>query len=118
MYSVHDVPGRLRVKFEKLRNNPYRLQHVKDLLSIQGVYKVKTNDLTGSIVVEYDRLSIRSDHLFDILSENGYHVDKTSGTPSSAQHEKLALTLGKATFSFLAGRVLEANGLSYIAAFI
>lgn len=29
MYEAHDVLGRLRAKFEKLRNSPYQLNKVK-----------------------------------------------------------------------------------------
>lgn len=119
MSTVHDVPGRLRVKFNKLRNNPYRLNQIRDMLRVDGVYEIKTNDLTGSVVVSYDSLAIDADRLLSVLSENGYPLEKqvSAASPGNA-HEKIALTLGKAAFSWIAGRVLDANGLSYIAAFI
>lgn len=122
MYAVHDVPGRLRVKFQKMKNNPYRLEQIKTLLQVEGVYKIKSNPLTGSVVVEYDSLTIGSRHLLEILNENGYAIDKEEhnviNQKSGEPHEKIAMTIGKAAVSWIAGRVLEANGLSYIAAFI
>lgn len=116
---IHDVPGRLRVKLSKLKNNPHRLNIVRNLLMVDGVHKVKSNALTGSVIVEYDSFEISSSHLIEILEKNGYTIDSTPVSPSVNQvHEKAVLTLSKATISWLAGRVLEANGLSYIAAFI
>ena len=119
MYIVHDVPGRLRVKLEKLRNNPHRLDKVKALLVADGVYRVKSNAVTGSVIIEYDKLAIDSRHIIDIFTANGYEIDTRGPKDKMAeQHEKIAISVGKATFSWLAGRVLEANGLAYIAAFI
>lgn len=118
---AHDVPGRLRVKFEKLRNNPYQLDQVKRLLMVEGVHKIKSNPLTGSIVVEYDSLTITSEMILDILNNNGYSIEtqiKLKGKKLQEHHEKIAITVSKATVSWIAGRILEANGLSLIAAFI
>ena len=121
MYAVHDVPGRLRVKFHQMKNNPHRLEQIKALLEVEGVHKIKSNALTGSVVVEYDSLAMDSQHLIQILNENGYAIDKGHhifNKKSDEPHEKIAKTIGKATVTWIAGRVLEANGLSYIAAFI
>jgi len=122
MYMAHDVPGRLRVKLERLRNNPYQLNKVSELLSISGVYKTNINTVTGSVVVMYDPLSVSSPELIAILNVNGYPIDTQKKELQNKKrvetHEKIALTVGRATFSWIAGRVLEANGLSLIAAFI
>ena len=121
MYMAHDVPGRLRVKFERFRNNPHQLNKVRELLSISGVYKINVNTVTGSVVVMYDPLSVSSPQLIAILNNNGYPIDAQKELQNKKMvetHEKIALTVGRATFSWIAGRVLEANGLSVIAAFI
>lgn len=119
MYIVHDVPGRLRVKLEKLKNNPYRLNLVKTQLMIDGVHRIKSSEVTGSVVIEYDKLSATTYTFIDIFQENGYIMNSQMKNDRLAQiHEKIASILGKATFSFLACRVLETNGLAYIAAFI
>ncbi len=119
MYVVHDVPGRLRVKLEKLKNNPHRLDQVEDMLRIDGTYRVKSNATTGSVVIEYDKLSVQPKTFTDLLNRNGYVLDPQKKLERTAEtHEKIAASLGKATFSWLAGRVLEANGMPYIAAFI
>ncbi len=121
MYTIHDVPGRLRVKFHNMKNNPHRLNQIKKLFKVNGVYKIKSSPLTGSVVAEYDSLTVTSGHLLQILNDNGYAIDHERSSKNqkiNESQEKLARTLGKATFSWMAGRVLEANGLSYIAAFI
>lgn len=119
MYFVHDVPGRLRVKIEYLRNNPYRLEELRKALNVPGVYKIKTNGLTGSIVVQYDPMTLSSKSLISVFNENGYQVPESQGKQTGVKdREKLAITVSKATATWVAGRILEANGLSYIAAFI
>ena len=119
MYLVHDVPGRLRVKLEKLRNNPYRLKQVQDLLAIEGVHRVKSSPVTGSVVVEYDNLALNSGNLIDLLNSNGYDIAICRNQQKVIEsHEKIAMNIGRATFSWVAGMVLEANGLACIAALI
>ena len=121
MYMAHDVPGRLRIRFTKLRNNPYQLNKVRELLTMSGVYKTNINTVTGSVVVLYDPLSVSSPRLIAILNDNGYPIDPQKDLQNKKMvetHEKIAATVGKATFSWIAGRILEANGLSLIAAFI
>ncbi|MCM2284997.1 MAG: heavy-metal-associated domain-containing protein [Desulfobacula sp.] len=119
MYMAHDVPGRLRLKFAKLRHNPYQLNKIRELLTMGGVYKININTVTGSVVVMYDPLSVSSLRLIAVLNDNGYPIDTQKENKKLVEaHEKIAATVGKATFSWIAGRVLEANGLSLIAAFI
>ncbi len=121
MYMAHEIPGRLRVKLEKLRNNPYRLNEIKEMLTRTGVHEININALTGSVVIVYDPLSVTSLQLIDVLNDNGYPIDtqkEVINKKRAETHEKIVKTLGKATFSWIAGRVLDANGLSVVAAFI
>ncbi|GAB6144741.1 HMA2 domain-containing protein [Desulfocicer niacini] len=120
MYIVHNVPGRIRIKLEKMKNDSTRLNHVKKWLMVDGVKQIKSNALTGSVVVEFDPSRVSSDKFLEILNKNNCHVSTRSKSLAKMEksHEKIAVKVGKATFSWLAGQVLEANGLSYIAAFI
>lgn len=121
MYFIHDIPGRLRVKIEYLKNHPERLKELSDLLGANGVRSVKSNALTGSTVVEYDPNIITSRHLMGILKDNGYAIEArpAGATPGARGNgEEMALKVGKAALSWLAGQVLEANGLGLIAVFI
>lgn len=120
MYIVSDVPGRLRLKLEKFKNRPEQLGRTKQWLMMDGVHRITTTPLTGSVVVEYDRRKISSKDVVEILVLNNCPVkpkpDKRLN--HKKKHEQIAVKVGKATLSWLAGQVLEANGLSYIAAFI
>ena len=121
MYFVHDIPGRLRVKIEYLKNHPERLKEISTLLDVPGVFRVKSNALTGSTVVEYDPDLVSSGSLLDILKTNGYAIDLQKNAINRKireTHEKMAMKVSKAAVSWLAGRVLEANGLSMVARFI
>ncbi|MFO7884087.1 MAG: hypothetical protein R6U68_04630 [Desulfobacteraceae bacterium] len=121
MYFVHDIPGRLRIKIEYLRNHPERLQEIRMLLNIPGVSKVKSNPTTGSTVVEYNSDRVSSSCLLNILKTNGYDIDfqkNTLNRKNNKAHEKIALKVSKAAVSWFAGQVLEANGLSMVALFI
>jgi len=120
MYFVHDVPGRLRVKIKYLKNNPYRLETLRQQLKAPGVYKVRTNALTGSIVIEYDPLTIDTKSLIAIFNANGHTVPEKNLVKNvqNDDHEKLAKTLSRAIAGWVASQLLEANGLSYISAFI
>ena len=121
MYFVHDVPGRLRIKIEYLRNHPERLKEIRTLLNIPGVSRVKSNPVTGSTVVEYNSDMVSSSCLLHILNKNGYDINLEKNTlnrKTHKTHDKIALKVRKAAFSWLAGRVLEANGLSMVALFI
>lgn len=121
MYFIHDIPGRLRVKIEYLKNHPERLKEVRQSLAVNGVHNVRSNALTGSTVVEYDPTVITSACLLDILNANGYAIDVrqlVENKKAQVNHEKLAMKVSRATVSWLAAQVLEANGLSLIAALI
>jgi hypothetical protein len=121
MYFIHDIPGRLRVKIEYLKNHPERLKALRELLVANGVRSVKSNALTGSTVVEYDPDIITSGHLMGILKDNGYAIENRQGAGKTsalvANREEMALKVGKAALSWLAGQVLEANGLGLVAVF-
>jgi copper chaperone CopZ len=121
MYFVHDIPGRLRVKIEYLKNHPERLKEICKLLNVPGVFRVKSNSLTGSTVVDYDAGVVTSGHLLDILKTNGYAIDLEKNAVNlkiRETQEKMAMKVSKAAVSWLAGRVLEANGLSMVVRFI
>jgi hypothetical protein len=52
---VHAIPGRVRLKYHRLKKSPQisRTLHSK-LSSIKGVTKAEANPTTGSVVVHYD----------------------------------------------------------------
>lgn len=121
MAKIHDVPGRLRVQYKRLRNNPDALAMLRQALKLEGVYKIKSNALTGSLVVCYDNLTVRSEQLLDVLNENGFPANLRKARRirrESRKNGEVAVKVGKATASWVAGQVLEANGFGLIAAMI
>jgi hypothetical protein len=82
---------------------------------------MRSNALTGSTVVAYDPKIITSIALLDILKSNGYAIDLENSAVNRKlrqAHEELAMKVSKAAVTWLAGRVLEANGLSMVARLI
>jgi copper chaperone CopZ len=120
-YYVHHTPGRLRIRIPSIRNNPVKADHVKSLLNVGGTEKIKVNPMTGSVVATYDPDAVSGQHLLRILKENGfYSEDRTITIDDQLQQASYtaAHKFRRAFFSWAVGRVLEANGLSLIAALI
>ena len=58
---VHAIPGRVRVKISRLRENPALARDVQERLSaVQGIERVEVNCLTGSVLILYDRTEFES----------------------------------------------------------
>ncbi len=55
----HQMPGRIRFKCPKLIDNIHEATELKrQLIKVQGIHDVSTNDVTGSILIEYDHETI------------------------------------------------------------
>lgn len=53
---VHALPGRVRVKLHRLKNNfAYAAEIQRDLLNVSGVKRVAANPQTSSLLIEYDQ---------------------------------------------------------------
>jgi hypothetical protein len=58
---VHAIPGRIRVKVPRLKENPALAREVQERLSaVQAVQRAEVNPITGSVLVLYDRTAIES----------------------------------------------------------
>jgi hypothetical protein len=52
---VHTMPGRVRVKISRLKDNPAFAREIQErLLGIPGIQRVEVSLLTGSVLVLYD----------------------------------------------------------------
>ena len=119
---VHAVPGRMRVKIPAMRRRPTRAEQVEQLLTQHaGIESVKSNTLTGSVVVHYDPDLIGSDEIMNIL-RYGKFVDETRLVPYDAHvlasTHQAGRALGRAAVSWALGRALEGSGLGFLAALI
>jgi len=120
-YYVHYTPGRLRVRIPCLRKNHRKVETVKALLDVHGTETINANTLTGSVVVTFDPDALTPQELLDLLKDNGfYREDRTITLDTQLQKKssRVARKVSRAMFGWAVGRVLEANGLSLIAAFI
>ena len=120
-YYVHHTPGRLRVRIPSLRNNSRKVETVKALLTVSGTETIKANTLTGSVVVTFDPEAIQPHDLLDLLKRSGfYREDRSVTLDAKLQHasNRAARKVSRAMFGWTVGRVLEAKGLSLIAALI
>jgi Heavy metal associated domain 2 len=120
-YYVHHIPGRLRIRIASLRNNPRQIDTVRTLLDVNGAEKIRVNPLTGSVVVTYDPEAISGQALLGMLEANDFfHEDRSITLDAQLQQASThaARKVGRAMFGWAVGRVLEANGLALLAAFI
>jgi hypothetical protein len=121
-YYVHHTPGRLRIKIPHVKHRPYRARSVQDLLEGHGgLERVDVNAATGSVVIHYNPETISYDQIVNLLKYNDL-FDESRVMSEQEYHiragAKAGKALGKAAFGWAMSRVLEANGLSFLAAFI
>ena len=67
---VHAIPGRIRLKIQKLKNDPAAAKEVAARLRrLPGIDRVEASPVTGSVVVSYDTGASVSDEITPGLSE-------------------------------------------------
>jgi hypothetical protein len=118
-YYVHNIPGRLRVKIPKIKSSEEKCQKVERLFrDFDGIENVAVNDITGSVVINYDSNITRPEEILEIFEENNY-LDKSQVTTTDKYLQtaasKASQAVGRALFGWAVGRALEANGLSFLA---
>jgi hypothetical protein len=58
---IHAIPGRVRVKISRLKENPALGREIRERLSaVQGIQRVEVNPITGSVLILYDRTGFES----------------------------------------------------------
>ena len=67
----HRIDGRIRVKVDQLKGNRNEVNRISLLLQqLDGVVDFKANDITGSLVINYDENVINADLLLGYLHKN------------------------------------------------
>ena len=65
---VHFIPGRVRLRVDRLRGEPAFADKVRERLSaVDAIRHVDASDLTGSVLVEYDPVAIARPESIDGL---------------------------------------------------
>jgi copper chaperone CopZ len=121
-YYLHHVPGRIRVKIPNIKHRPYKADRVREMLQEQsGIDRIHVNLSTGSVVVYYDPEKTSAAQILNLLKYNDL-IDEplTSNTPDDIDRvsSRACEVFGKAIFGWTVGQILNANGLSFLAAFI
>jgi hypothetical protein len=72
-HYVHHVPGRLRIKSQVFKNSGGDAVAVRRLLDdLVGVHAIEINQLTGSLLVRYDKSLLSSSKILGLLVANGF----------------------------------------------
>jgi copper chaperone CopZ len=121
-YLVHNVPGRIRIKIPAVKYRPLLEKEIKqNVLNLYGVDRMHVNTVTGSITINYDPEVINTEQLLNVLKFHQY-IDPTKSVvfekPVNGAATKAGAAIGKAVLSWTVSRALEANGLSFLAAFV
>ncbi len=121
-HYYHEVPGRLRFKTPVLKGKHDLCKEIEDSLSCYGgIQEVRTNTITGSIIVHYDPKLISSARIVEIVSERGYFDRQkaiTSDQYMNRSFEKIGQTVGKAVFGVMVEKAFQGSALSLIAALL
>jgi hypothetical protein len=121
-YYFHNVPGRLRVKIPILKGRPAGIKAVEDLLlNLAGTEHLKTNPLTGSVVVIYDPDLLSAQQIIQVLTDHQYFDESSAITHDELVQNAAAeagFKIGKMIVGWAVGKTLEANGLSMLAEII
>jgi hypothetical protein len=67
---MHALPGRVRVKIPRVKQNPELSRQAREKLTqVPGIHKVEANHLTGSLLILYDLASLTSLETLGPLAE-------------------------------------------------
>ncbi len=117
-YYVHNVPGRMRVKTPLAKNSSVTAAEIKDLLeSMVGIDSTAVNTLTGSVVINYNSATVKSDDILALLHRKGYFDLSRAKTNEQCVQEavsKAGGAIGKAIVSIALDKMFEGSALSFL----
>jgi hypothetical protein len=117
----HHVPGRLRVRTERIKNRPAAASAVEQLMAtVAGVQRAQATALTGSVTVHYDAAATTAVTVLSVLHAHGYIQDCSLPEWRTAQRNpaggELAARIASRVASALAEKALERAVATLIAA--
>jgi copper chaperone CopZ len=117
-YYMHNVPGRLRVKTPVIKGSERMAALVEGEISgVDGVTSVTTNTVTGSIIVNYDPITVTHEDIVHALSGKGYFDHSRAITQDQYMDraaDKAGRVLGKVVFGAAMDMVFEGSALSLL----
>jgi hypothetical protein len=113
----HHVPGRLRVRSERIKNRPTAAAAVESLIAAApGVQRVKGNTITGSVTVNYEPSATTAAAILDLLQTHGYIQDCSLPPYRHVPAGDLTARIGSRVAKALAEKALERAFAALIAA--
>ncbi len=121
-HYIHHIPGRLRIKNPIFKNNTSILKEAKDCLTeVPGVLDINFNQLTGSLVIQYDTKAIHPDKMQQVIKDCGY-VDERKAVDLNYNMKnsinKAGRHLGKACMGIFLQEAFKDSSLGLLFAFI
>ncbi len=107
---VHHIPGRLRVRTDRLRHNGEAAERLRSRLSgVAGVRCADVNPVTGSALIHYDPNAAKLPDLLAAVREFGRVDERTLSTGASrgAASAELPATIGKAVAKTVGAYLLQ-----------
>ncbi len=110
MKYVHHIPGRLRVRTERLRNNEQAAAQLRSRLArLSGVQCAEVNLLTGSALIYYDANAARLSDVLSVLRDLGPLDESVLSTGMSRPIDpELPRTIGKTVVKTVGSYLLQA----------
>lgn len=106
-YYVHELPGRLRIKIPSLKKNLEEIRKLQaSLEKFSAVKSTSANEVTGSIVINYDQQSMSAKQILRYLVQEGY-LDVSEGVISRKGMRQTVSDVGTAASRVLVGMVIE-----------
>lgn len=123
-YFIHHVPGRLRVKSQKLKRNESFGRIIRDHLGrFDGVLSVELSVVTGSVVILYDTELTSAQAILEFLQTTGFSQDPGqapafAAAPAAVARSSSGPRVSDKVLNKIVETVIERSAVALIAALI
>lgn len=118
-HYVHHLPGRLRIKCHRLKNNEHRAHRMQTCLQrLNGVVSAEVNTTTGSLLVRYDAGRIPSEIILSKLIAEGFALDPRHAKPGAKPDNPLATMISDKVVNKMLETVVERSAVALLAALV
>lgn len=127
MTYTHQIPGRIRARSAVIKRNPAQAAVLQQwLASLDGVKRVETNPLTGSVLIQYAESMVRGEDLMARMRERNWiakspekpALPRAAGVRLRPAADSLERKVAKAVLQFAAQLVIERSVVAIAAAIL
>jgi hypothetical protein len=127
MTYTHHIPGRIRARSAAIKRNPAQAAALQQwLASLDGVKRVETNPLTGSVLIHYAEAVVRGEDLMAHMRDRQWiaklperpPMPRAVGARLRPAAASLERRLAKAILRFAAEVAIERSVLAIAAALL